>query len=74
MTRSETSILRYFRQYRIGANEMLFFNSGIVKSHPPEFRRAMASLIDNGLVVEERRRNAYSLTEEGYCASLSVSV
>jgi hypothetical protein len=72
MTQSETSILRYFRQYRIGAHEMLFFNTGMVKSHPPEFRRAMASLIDNGLVVEERQRNAYSLTQHGYSVSLSV--
>ena len=72
MTQSETSILRYFRQYRIGAHEMLFFNAGMVKSHPPEFRRAMASLIDSGLVVEERQRNAYSLTEQGYSASLAI--
>ena len=72
MTGSETDILRYFRQYRIGANEMLFFNSGMAKSHPPKFRFAMASLIESGHVVEERRRNAYSLTFRGYSASLSV--
>jgi hypothetical protein len=72
MTASETDILRYFRQYRIGTNEMLFFNSGMAKSHPPKFLGAMASLIDSGHVVEERRQNAYSLTSRGYNASLAI--
>jgi hypothetical protein len=72
MTATETDILRHFRQYRIGAHEMLFFTAGLAKSHPPKFRSAMASLIEGGYVIEERRRNAYSLTELGYTASLSV--
>ncbi len=72
MTATETDILRYFRQYRIGANEMLFFNSGMSKSQTSKFRNAMASLIDNGLVIEERRRGAYSLTPRGYDISLSL--
>jgi hypothetical protein len=72
MTKSEKNIMRQFRQYRVGANEMLFFNVSVSNSHAPDFQSAMRSLIRNGLVVEERRRHAYSLTSDGYAASLSA--
>lgn len=72
MTESERKIMRYFRQYRIGANEMLFFNTNLANSTSPKFHSAMESLIRSGLVVRERRKNAYSLTEDGFAASQSA--
>ena len=72
MTDSEMHIMRHFRQYRARTNEMLFFNTGLAKSHPPRFHVAMATLIRNGLVNAERPRDAYSLTDRGYDASLSA--
>jgi len=73
MTDSETEIMRYFRRYRVGARKMLCFDTGPAKTRSPQFYHAMASLVRNGLVVEEqRRRGAYSLTPSGYRASLSA--
>jgi hypothetical protein len=72
MTEAERKIMRYFRQYRIGANEMLFFHNNVANPASPKFQSAMESLIRNGLVVRERRKNAYSLTENGFAASHSA--
>lgn len=72
MTHAETAIMRHFRNYRIGTNEMLFFNTASANSNPTRFKSAMASLIRDGLVVEERRKHAYSLTDRGFVASLSA--
>lgn len=72
MSAAEANILRFFRSYGVKSNEMLFFNCGMAKSHPPEFKRAMQSMLDRGYVVQERHRNAYSLTARGYRASLSA--
>jgi hypothetical protein len=72
MTKEERDIMRYFRQYRVGANEMLFFNTQWVSSGSSKFQNAMDSLIKNGWVVKERRRNAYSLTTSGFQTSLDA--
>lgn len=72
MTNSEKKIMQYFRQYHVSANEMLFFNTGLTNSSTSTFQLAMASLIRSGLVNRERRRNAYSLTDDGYAASMSA--
>jgi hypothetical protein len=72
MTDQERQILRYFKKYRIGANEMLFFNTNVANSGSPKFNTAMDSLIRNGLVIRERRRNAYSLTDDGFAVSQSA--
>jgi hypothetical protein len=72
MTKTERDIMRHFRQYRIGVNEMLCFNTSSAKSNSTEFQLAMTSLIRSGLVVKERRLDAYSLTPEGFVASLSI--
>jgi hypothetical protein len=72
MNQAEADILRFFRTYGVKSNEMLFFNCGMAKSHPPQFKRAMQSMMQRGLVVQERHRNAYSLTASGYRASLSA--
>jgi predicted transcriptional regulator len=72
MTKAEKDIMRHFRQYHIGVNEMLCFTTTLAKANSTEFQNAMSSLIRNGLVIKERHRHAYSLTHEGFTASLSV--
>jgi hypothetical protein len=72
VTKAEQDIMRHFRQYHVGANEMLFFNTTSAQSNSPRFQFAMASLIRSGLVIRERRRHAYSLTGSGFVASLSA--
>ena len=67
---SEAEILRLFRSYRVRASEMLFFNQGVTKARPAHLSRALASLVERGLVVKERHPDAYSLTDLGYRASL----
>jgi predicted transcriptional regulator len=72
MTDIEKKIMRYFRQYRIGAHEMLFFNGILANASSTRFQSAMDSLIRNGLVIKERRKGAYSLTNDGFVASQSA--
>jgi DNA-binding IclR family transcriptional regulator len=67
----ESQIMAQFRNYRVGAGEMLFFESGLAKSHPPEFQRAIKALVEKGWVVAERRSGAYSLTRQGLAAARS---
>lgn len=69
MSVAETRILRHFRAYHMGANEMLCFQNGIAKSHPAPFQAAMAKLIRRGFVTSDRRPGAYALTDSGYQAS-----
>ncbi|MEX0675616.1 MAG: hypothetical protein WD063_00975 [Pirellulales bacterium] len=72
MTKNEKDIMRHFRHYQIGVNEMLCFNTTLAKADSSEFQMAMSSLIRSGMVVKERHRHAYSLTYHGFTASLSV--
>jgi hypothetical protein len=72
MTRSETEIMRYFRRFDVSAGEMLFFDTGPARANPSGFQNAMVSLIRQGLVVRERPKGAYSLTDSGYRASLTA--
>jgi hypothetical protein len=72
MSKTETAILRLFRSYLARPSEMLFLNSGLAKSHPREFTQALHALIERKFVIKERPRDAYSLTEQGYAASLSA--
>jgi hypothetical protein len=69
---AEAEVLRLFRSYRVGVSEMLFFNHGAGKARPQRFTRAIEALIERGMVIRERHRDAYSLTQTGYNASLSV--
>jgi hypothetical protein len=72
MTKTQIGIMRHFRQYRIGANQMLCFNASLANSDASRFQLAMASLIQDGLVNKERPKRAYSLTPDGFLASLSA--
>jgi hypothetical protein len=72
MSQTETDILRLFRRYQAKSCEMLFFSAGVANSQTPQFKRAMQSLIERGLVTKETRHDAYSLTRAGFQASLSA--
>ncbi len=69
MTAAEWRILSLFRRYRVGPAEMLFVNSRDCRVTAEGFVSAMRRLIDNGLVVKEHPKQAYSLTRAGYEAS-----
>lgn len=71
MNPAEVKILRQFRSYGLRTNEMLFFNRSLAKPHLPEFTRAIQTLVERGLIVKERRQDAYSLTTLGYQVSIS---
>jgi hypothetical protein len=66
MTRSERDILAIFRRFRVGPNKMLCLNSFV----DDKFLATMDELVKNKLVVKDRPKHAYYLTEEGYEASL----
>ena len=71
MTDSELEILRYFKRFSITAGQMLFFHAQ-TRTDPARFQKAMQSLVRRGLVLQERRHDAYSLTELGYRATRSA--
>ena len=69
----EAKILQSFRTYGVKANEMLFFNGSAGKGQSPAFGRAMQAMVDRGLVLRDHRhREAYSLSDSGYRASLAI--
>jgi hypothetical protein len=72
MNADECVILALFRQYKIGPEEMLFFNTGTCKLGGTPFRNAMQSLMTRGMVIKERPKEAYSLTRQGYHMSLNM--
>jgi len=72
MSQAETDILLLFRRYQAKTSEMLFFSAGVANSQTPQFKRAMQSLIERGLVTKETRHDAYSLTRAGFQASMSA--
>lgn len=72
MNADECVILALFRQYKIGPDEMLFFNTGTCKLSGTPFRNAMQSLMSRGMVIKERPKEAYSLTRQGYDMSLNM--
>jgi DNA-binding IclR family transcriptional regulator len=66
MNAAEWSILDLFRRYLVRPSEMLFCNAGNCRITDSSFHSAMLRLVQRGLVVKERPRCAYSLTEAGY--------
>jgi RIO-like serine/threonine protein kinase len=69
MTTAERRILSLFRRYRVGPTEMLFVNFRDCRVTAEGFVSAMRRLIENGMVVKEPHKQAYSLTQAGYDAS-----
>jgi hypothetical protein len=74
MNQAETNVLKAFRRFRIQPHQMLFFNPGQTKSQAAQFRRTIQSMIERGYIVQERHRDAYSLTSRGYEISLRCDV
>jgi hypothetical protein len=70
MTTDERKILAFFRQYQAGPAQMLFFHQGNSALPVNRFQAAMHGLIAKRIVVKERPRNAYSLTNKGYDLSV----
>jgi DNA-binding IclR family transcriptional regulator len=70
---TERDILRLFRAYGVTAHQMLFFPAAFAKSESRKFTNSIQSMIECGLVVKERRHEAYSLTPRGYRESLKVA-
>ena len=66
MNAAECSILDFFGRYLVGPSEMLFCCANDCRITDRRFRSAMLSLVEKGLMIKERPRQAYSLTEAGY--------
>jgi hypothetical protein len=69
MTAAEWRILSLFRRYHVGPTEMLFVNFRDCRVTAEGFVSAMRRLIENGLIIKEHPKQAYSLTRAGYDAS-----
>lgn len=74
MTATEFAIMGFFRRYKILPEEMLFFNPADCKMSPGPFNTAMESLMRRGLVIKECRKQAYSLTRNGYDIAKAIEV
>lgn len=72
MNESETAVLRLFRTYQMGPNQILCLHAGLFKSDRQDFSKAVRSLMERDMLVKEHFRDAYSLTTRGYVASLSA--
>ena len=62
----ELSILEVFGRYLVGPTEMLFCSAQDCRMADRRFHAAMLRLVQKGLLVKERPRQAYSLTKAGY--------
>jgi hypothetical protein len=71
MSPAESAILGFFDSYRAGPGQMVFFQPGACKLPIERFKAGMESLIERQLVVRERPKHAYSLTDRGYQQSLA---
>jgi DNA-binding transcriptional regulator PaaX len=67
LTGADRSLLAVFRKFMTRPGEMLCFFGPQLAKH----RKALARLTHQGLLIEERFRGAYSLTESGYAAMTS---
>ena len=66
MNAAEYSILDFFGRYLVRPSEMLFCCPNDCRITDKRFHSAMLRLVEKGLVIKERPRQAYSLTEAGY--------
>ena len=66
MKQSTQDVFAIFRRYQVGPHQMLFINNP-----PGGMRTALAGLISAGLILRERPKNAYCLTDLGYATMRS---
>jgi predicted transcriptional regulator len=64
LTETEQGVLRTFRQYLITPGQMLCFAGPNFK----KYRTALRNLTDKDLLIEERFKGGYSLTDAGFAA------
>lgn len=64
LTKTETELLRVFREYLVRPGEMLCFQGPLFVKH----RSALKQLTQRKLITKERFDGGYSLTSEGFAA------
>lgn len=64
LTTAEKSLLSIFRKFLVRPGEMLCFDGPTLDRH----RRALSHLTEQGLLIKERFRGAYTLTPTGFAA------
>jgi predicted transcriptional regulator len=64
ITASERDVLNVFRNYQITPGQLLCFSGSTLKKHQHALRR----LVERNMVIKERFKGAYSLTQSGYHA------
>ena len=62
LTSSEKSLLSIFRRFLVRPGEMLCIDGPTQERH----RRAINHLADQGLIIRERFRGAFTLTDAGF--------
>ena len=60
----ERAVLDVFQTYMVSSGEMLCFHGPVREAHAAPLRR----LIERKLLVKERFKDGYSLTDAGYAA------
>jgi|SwirhisoilCB2_FD_contig_81_1840870_length_559_multi_2_in_0_out_0_1 hypothetical protein len=65
MTHAERDVLSIFRRFKVGPNKMLCLNNYI----DDKFLATMDLLVEHKLVVKDRPKHAYYLTQAGYDAA-----
>ena len=64
LSNPERRVLSIFREFQVGPNQMLCFNSQQVKS----YRHAFKLLMEKGYLIREEFSGAFSLTHDGFAA------
>ena len=64
LSQSEVRVLQVFHDFRMSAWRMLCFSGSRLKTH----QRALKTLCDKGMLIEEKFKGGYSLTPEGAVA------
>jgi len=62
LTKSEQRVMRTYRKFRVTPGQMLCFYGPDLKQN----ENALANLTNRDMLVKERFKGGYSLTEEGY--------
>lgn len=63
-TKNEQRVLKSFRQFLVTPGQMLCFSGPELAKR----RNALQQLTAKGLLIEEKFKGAYSLTQEGFAA------
>ncbi|REJ67247.1 MAG: hypothetical protein DWQ31_11770 [Planctomycetota bacterium] len=67
LTKSEERVLRVYRKFMMSPGQMLCFNGPDLKRN----ENALHNLMNKDMLIKERFKGGYSLTQEGYAAMKS---